>query len=92
MFHLFDLVFHSLRRAPLSVDALKELIAPLKLLDLVVELLVAFLALRDTTLLAEVELHRIERFFQQLLGAFYSADVVPVVLVGEGGQMGLARV
>ena len=71
---------------------MEELIAPLKLLDLVVELLVAFLALRDAAFLAEVELHRIERFFQQLLGAFYPADVVPVVLVGEGGQMGLARV
>ena len=69
---------------------MEELIAPLKLLDLVVELLVAFLALRDAAFLAEVELHRIERLFQQLLGAFYPADVVPVVLVGEGGQMGLA--
>ena len=69
---------------------MEELIAPLKLLNLVVELLVAFLALRDAAFLAEVELHRIERLFQQLLGAFYPADVVPVVLVGEGGQMGLA--
>ena len=81
--YLADLIFEALRRASfLLVDALKELIASFKLLDLVIELLVALLALRYSSLLAEVELHRVERLFQEFLGAFDPRDVVPVVLVG----------